>query len=85
MKYVYDIVKPSFASAFMRLGRVNASAKKITSGVLALHLGDHPFPERERLGVRIVDAEGLHAVRRSRTAARRGRRSRAPGDRRTRS
>jgi hypothetical protein len=26
-----------------------------------LHLADEPFPERERLGVRIVDAEDPHA------------------------
>src|SRR3712207_3286200 len=32
VKYVYDIVKPSFASDIIRFGRVNASAKKITSG-----------------------------------------------------
>ena len=32
VKYVYDIVKPSFARLFMRFGRVNASEKKITSG-----------------------------------------------------
>ena len=28
------------------------------------HLGDHPFPERQRLGVRIVDAEDAHALAR---------------------
>ena len=27
-----------------------------------LHLADHPFPERHRLGVRIVDPEDLHAL-----------------------
>src|SRR5262249_36007889 len=32
VKYVYDAVKPSLASAFIRLGRVNDSEKKITSG-----------------------------------------------------
>src|SRR5690242_21380334 len=32
VKYVYDIVKPSLPRLFIRLGRVNASAKKITSG-----------------------------------------------------
>ena len=38
VKYVYDIVKPSLAELFIRLGRVNASAKKITSGCVALHV-----------------------------------------------
>ena len=27
-----------------------------------LDLGDHPFPEAERLGVRVVDAENPHAL-----------------------
>src|SRR5215213_2949263 len=31
-KYVYDCVKPLFASAYMSLGRVNASDRKIASG-----------------------------------------------------
>ena len=31
-------------------------------GVLVLHLADHPLPERERLGVRVVDAEDANAV-----------------------
>ena len=31
-KYVYDCVNPSFASRYIRFGRVNASARKITSG-----------------------------------------------------
>ncbi len=44
------------------LGRVNASARKIASGCLRAHVGDHPLPEGQRLGVRIVDAEGLYAV-----------------------
>ena len=44
------------------LGRVNASDRKITSGYFALDLGDQPLPERERLGVRVVDAEDAHAL-----------------------
>ena len=32
MKYVYDCVKPSFASLCMMRGRVNASERKISSG-----------------------------------------------------
>ncbi len=32
VKYVYDSVKPSFARYFMRLGRVNASLRKIVPG-----------------------------------------------------
>src|SRR6266576_686450 len=32
-------------------------------GVLALDLGDEPVPERERLGVRVVDTQDLHALR----------------------
>ena len=31
-KYVYDCVKPAFASQYMIFGRVNASARKMTSG-----------------------------------------------------
>src|ERR1043165_7794059 len=31
-KYVYDCVKPAFASQYMILGRVKASARKISSG-----------------------------------------------------
>src|ERR1700686_719848 len=31
-KYVYDCVNPNFASRYMTFGRVNASARKITSG-----------------------------------------------------
>src|SRR5215216_390424 len=31
-KYVYDCEKPAFASQYMILGRVNASARKIASG-----------------------------------------------------
>src|SRR6266550_291090 len=33
-KYVYDWVKPAFASRYMTLGRVNASARKMTSGLV---------------------------------------------------
>src|SRR5688572_4109726 len=36
VKYVYDCVKPSFASRYMILGRVNASDRKIRSGCLSL-------------------------------------------------
>jgi hypothetical protein len=32
VKYVYDCVKPSFARCSITRGRVNASARKITSG-----------------------------------------------------
>src|SRR5258706_6044910 len=35
-KYVYDCVKPHFASRYMTLGRVNASARKMASGVSRL-------------------------------------------------
>src|SRR5665213_2154930 len=35
VKYVYDCVKPSFASRYITFGRVNASARKITSGCVA--------------------------------------------------
>ena len=34
----------------------------MTSGWRALHLADRPLPERERLGVRVVDAENAHAL-----------------------
>ena len=34
VKYVYDCVKPSFARRYMTFGRVNASARNITSGLL---------------------------------------------------
>ena len=34
----------------------------MTSGVLGLDLGDQPLPERERLGVRVVDPEDPHAL-----------------------
>src|ERR1700692_1300941 len=32
-KYVYDCVNPHFANRYMTLGRVKASARKMTSGV----------------------------------------------------
>ena len=51
------------ASAFMTFGRVKASDRKITPGSTRLHLADQPFPERKRLGVRIVDPEDAHALR----------------------
>src|ERR1700682_1624102 len=35
-KYVYDCVNPALARRYMTLGRVNASARKITSGYLRL-------------------------------------------------
>ena len=62
VKYVYDWLKPIFASVVIIAGRVNASARKTHVGVLAPHLGDQPLPERERLRVRVVDAEDPHAV-----------------------
>ena len=31
-------------------------------GMAAADVGDHPFPERQRLGVGIVDAEDAHAL-----------------------
>ena len=55
-------MKPSLASAFMIFGRVNASDRNSTFGIARLHLADQPFPERERLGVRIVDAEDADAL-----------------------
>ncbi len=42
---------------------------------------DQPLPERQRLGVRIVDAEDAHPLRRSRTARRRAAPPRAPAPR----
>src|ERR1700680_4915487 len=33
VKYVYDWPKPAFASRYITLGRVNASARKTTSGL----------------------------------------------------
>src|SRR5580704_7647104 len=36
VKYVYDWLKPRLASAYISVGRVNASARKITSGYAAL-------------------------------------------------
>ena len=62
VKYVYDWLKPSFASRYMTFGRVNASARKSTSGSRRLDLPDEPLPEGERLRVRVVDAEDAHAV-----------------------
>src|SRR5687768_9610578 len=35
VKYEYDCWKPSFAKAFMTFGRVNASARKMTSGCVS--------------------------------------------------
>ena len=46
----------------MGAGRVNASDRKIVPGMAGRHLADQPLPERERLGVGVVDAEGAHAV-----------------------
>ena len=62
VKYVYDCVKPSLASRSITRGRVNASARKMTSGSVVVHGRDQPLPERERLGVRVVDAEHAHAA-----------------------
>ena len=44
-------------------------------GMARAHIGDHPFPERQRLGVRIVDAEDAHALARPRTGRCRAARS----------
>ncbi len=62
VKYVYDWLKPTLASARIIAGRVNASARKTTSGSSRAHLADQPLPERERLRVRVVDAEDPHAA-----------------------
>ena len=43
-------------------GRVNASARKSTSGSVVRISRDQPLPEDHRLGVRVVDAEDPHAV-----------------------
>ena len=42
----------------MIAGRVNASDSNSTSGWRAADVGDQPAPERQRLGVRVVDAKG---------------------------
>src|SRR5262245_59294772 len=62
VKYVYDWVKPTFARYRIGFGRVNASARKITSGRRACTLAMSHFPEGEGFGVGIVDAERAHAV-----------------------
>src|SRR3954464_1630545 len=41
VKYVYDCEKPTFASAYISLGRVNASARKMVSGCAALMVRMH--------------------------------------------
>ena len=46
----------------MIFGRENASARNSTFGIALLHLVDQPLPERERLGVRVVDAEDADAL-----------------------
>ena len=46
----------------MTCGRVKASARKRTSGVFFVDLGDAPLPEGEGLGVRVVDAEDADAA-----------------------
>ena len=56
-KYVYDWLKPTLASRSMTRGRVNASARKIVSGCSLRSVPQRPLPERQRLGVRVVDAE----------------------------
>ena len=63
VKYVYDWLKPAFASAAIIAGRVNASDEEDHARVDRAHLGDQPLPERQRLRVRVVDAEDPHAVR----------------------
>ena len=55
-------MKPIFASRYISFGRVKASARKIDVGMARADIGDQPFPERQRLGVRIVDAEDAHAL-----------------------
>ena len=55
-------MKPSLASPFISFGRVKASARKMTSGWRSCTSMDQPFPERERLGVGIVDAENADAL-----------------------
>src|SRR4051812_33668091 len=49
VKYVYDCVKPSFASLCITRGRVNASARKISSGCLALRSPMHHSQNRKAL------------------------------------
>ena len=61
VKYVYDCEKPAFASSVIIAGRVNASERNTVSGMRLAHLGDQPLPERDRLRVRVVDAEDGHA------------------------
>ena len=46
----------------MTARRVNASARKTTSRSRGVDPLDQPLPEGERLGVRVVDAEDLHAA-----------------------
>src|SRR4051812_1765798 len=41
VKYVYDCENPPLASAYITLGRVNASARKMTSGCRFLMLAMH--------------------------------------------
>ena len=54
-------------------------------GRFGVQVGDAPLPEREGLGVRVVDAEDADAAVRSRTGRRSGVRPRGPSSRVTRS
>src|SRR5205807_8386379 len=49
VKYVYDCVKPSFASLCITRGRVNASERKISSGCLAFSSGMHDSQKAKAL------------------------------------
>ena len=60
VKYVYDCEKPAFASRVIIAGRVNASERNTVSGCFFRTSADQPLPERDRLRVRVVDAEDRH-------------------------
>ena len=62
VKYVYDWWKPTLPRVCIIAGRVNASARKSTSGWRAVDVRDQPLPEPHRLGVRVVDPEHRDAV-----------------------
>ena len=71
VKYVYDWLKPSLASRYIELRPRERLGQEDRLRVVALDVADAPLPEGERLGVRVVDAEDRHAVRRSRSGRRR--------------
>ena len=54
---VADLGKP-----LHHLGPGEGLGEEDRAGIDTAHLGDHPLPEGERLGVRIVDAEDPHAL-----------------------